>query len=58
MAQKVKTNPQAVMFWLTFAGLAVHVKAALDHQKTCPQCRGKDLLVIALDVVHLWGLAG
>ena len=34
-----------------------HLDRAITHQRTCPNCAGRDLLAIALDAVHLWELA-
>jgi hypothetical protein len=31
-----------------------HVDRAVKHQRTCPECAGRDFVAITLDVAHLW----
>jgi hypothetical protein len=38
---------------LAVAGLILDLIQADKHQRTCPQCVGRDYLSIALDVAHL-----
>lgn len=31
-----------------------HIDRAVKHQRTCPDCTGRDFVAITLDVAHLW----
>lgn len=31
-----------------------HIDRAVKHQRTCPDCAGRDFVAITLDVAHLW----
>jgi hypothetical protein len=53
-----RKGPGGFGWWITFGGLAWHIKRAIDHQQNCPRCRNRDLLSVALDLWHLWGLEG
>lgn len=48
-----KGVPNEVKFALACGALAWDLWQARKHQRTCPQCAGRDYLEIALDVVHL-----
>ncbi len=48
-----KRAPNEVKFLLAFCALAWDLWQADKHQRTCPQCAGRDYLEIALDVLHL-----
>lgn len=34
--------------------LLMHVDRAVKHQRTCPDCAGRDFVAITLDVPHIW----
>lgn len=50
MAKRV---PAEAKFVLACVALLWDLRQAGKHQRTCPQCAGRDYLEIAFDVVHL-----
>jgi hypothetical protein len=48
-----KGVPKELKSVLACAALLWDLWQADRHQRTCPQCAGRDYLEIALDVVHL-----
>jgi hypothetical protein len=54
---KSRGNSGGIGALLTIVGLIWDVVQADKHQRTCPQCAGRDYLSIALDVVHLAGMS-
>jgi hypothetical protein len=48
-----KGVPKEVKFILACGALAWDLWQANKHQRTCPQCAGRDFLEIALDIGHL-----
>lgn len=48
-----KSVPAEVRFALVCGAFLWDLLQAEKHQRTCPQCVGRDYLKIALDVMHL-----
>jgi hypothetical protein len=48
-----KGVPKEVTLLLGAVALLWDLWQANQHQRTCPQCAGRDYLAIALDVAHL-----
>jgi hypothetical protein len=49
--------PKELMVLLACGALLWDLVQADKHQRTCPQCAGRDYVRIALDVMHLARLA-
>jgi hypothetical protein len=52
MASK-SLSKQEVMLGLSVVGLVMDLLQAARHKQTCPKCRTRDFLAVALDVGHL-----
>ncbi len=51
---RMRLSPLSPLQLLGGGLLLWHVDRAVKHQRTCPECAGRDFVAIALDLPHLW----
>jgi hypothetical protein len=51
---RVRVSPLSPLQLLGGGLLLWHIDRAVTHQRTCPDCAGRDFVAITLDVAHLW----
>lgn len=51
---RVRLSPPSPLQLLGGGLLLWHIDRAVKHQRTCPDCAGRDFVAITLDVAHLW----
>jgi len=51
---RTRLSPLSPLQLLGCGLLLWHIDRAVKHQRTCPECAGRDFVAITMNVAHLW----